>query len=992
MDSISLSDLLNNAKKNGVEQYTDEELEQKAFELYFVNEPDNDVISDILMEGYRRGNELIKSLVADAIYKGDHGMQENKAHAWTLANEAFAAGLPMGAYVLAQIYIDREENQTNGDLFLAELLLSVVKDELPWANDMLTGLQALKEEGEDMESIDFMEMNDHHLVDAMNYYTALTWKHDAQGYRGVADILRKWPCFQRNLSAMDFYEKGALCPNPDPKCQYMLAHKYTGLKRHKEAFDLYMKAFDGGYRKASVEIAHALWFGIGTGKKQKEAQKFFVEAVKGTYISADYAYKHFFGNASKLYCEAERLYFEDGDTESAVEKYIEAYKAGNPLAAYKLAWIFCYTTKYKGKIHIPEAKRWMENFINTDGFDDVKVQQKLKSKVTFEFGAYEILGRCYSLEYYLAATGQIDTYSSDCYSKAAKCYEKEGVYRFAVRMMVCDAMINGSAAMRKKKLNDALDYIDKNRRKIRSYYYGDYDETETDRIYILFGQDITDESIFGKHRVEQAKTVFTRLEKRIEQFHRACDYLLAGEYYLAVNKVEKAIEYLEQGAERYGDDTNYCKMLLGVAMFKGKSTSDDEPEGKALHDKVMDYCNELGKFSPELSQVVRTGLLINETLSYFWYDEESQKIYAEKLEDTVELLDRYIKWSYDPHFHMTILAKFILHYYYTTRRDMVTQANKLLQLAHWNGSIEAAAIRSKGECFGVKLDGSNVNDEPKPKSRPIPRASRKPFPILNLILIVLAIAAVVLVRRMDQMSYRSITEEEALERAQEIKVALPDQEVTLLNSGETQKLKVGKTVKVLGVYKTRLNKGNAPRVYWTNQKYLMELPDGTRAYGPLMETAIGQLTVLPEGDTAVITAVKKAKKNPKVQATGAESRFEYAYTLEGHKDPYALEDLHIYFPERVAYLAKGLREEDFAITCDTIGENKKDFQKMKKFFLYDIRPITKKTGFFVFPKYQIWNEFLLQSWARKLMVFAAYVIELLLIFIWIPRFIRKLKD
>ena len=291
----------------------------------------------------------------------------------------------------------------------------------------------------------------------------------------------------------------------------------------------------------------------------------------------------------------------------------------------------------------------------------------------------------------------------------------------------------------------------------------------------------------------------------------------------------------------------------------------------------------------------------------------------------------------------------------------------------------------------------NFNKKPaSPKStkspKPIPTTPRKHFPIVNLILLLLAIVAIVLVRRMDQMSFRSITEEEAVEMAQEIKVTIPDQEVTQLNSGETQKLKVGKTVKVLGVYKTRLNKGNAPRVYWTNQKYLMELPDGTRAYGPLMETAIGQLTVLPEGDTAVITAVKKAKKNPKVQATGAESRFEYAYTLEGHKDPYALEDLHIYFPERVAYLAKGLREEDFAITCDTIGENKKDFQKMKKFFLYDIRPITKKTGFFVFPKYQIWNEFLLQSWARKLMVFAAYVIELLLIFIWIPRFIRKLKD
>lgn len=1009
MDSISLSDLLNNAKKNGVEQYTDEELEQKAFELYFVNEPDNDAISDILMEGYRRDNELIKSLVADAIYKGDHGMQENKALAWTLANDAFAAGLPMGAYVLAQIYIDREENQTNGDLFLAELLLSVVKDELPWANDMLTGLQALKEEGEDMESIDFMEMNDHHLVDAMNYYTALTWKHDARGYRGVADILRKWPCFQRNLSAMDFYEKGALCPNPDPKCQYMLAHKYTGLKRHKEAFDLYMKAFDGGYRKASVEIAHALWFGIGTGKKQKEAQKFFVEAVKGTYISADYAYRYFFGDASKLYREADHLYKEEKDTDAAVEKYIKAYDAGNPVAAYKIAKILCFTAKYHGEIHIPEAKQWIETFLATDGFNDDKVIKKLEDTTPFEYGAHLTIARCYSLEYYMFVTKQIDDYSSDCFRKAADYYKKAGYHVSAARMMLCDAMLSASSVTRKHKINEAIDYIDKNKYKIG--FYEEYHETAIDRIYILFGQDITDENIFGKYKVERAKTVFSRLQARIKEHGFYYDYLLAGEYYFAIGKVDQALPYFEKGAEGHGDAANYCKMFLGHAKFKDTAYCDELMESSSYNYDIVDR--------------IKAENYLSDSFGWFLYDDESQVNHAMNVHSHKENMDLEIKHSYDTYFYITTLAKLILCYHNRSNGEKIKEANKLLQLAHWSGSIEAASLRNSGKFLDVALDGSNVIETPNPNMylvelqrpdpaptptsprnfnkkpaspksikspKPIPTTPRKHFPIVNLILLLLAIVAIVLVRRMDQMSFRSITEEEALERAQEIKVALPDQEVTLLNSGETQKLKVGKTVKVLGVYKTRLNKGNAPRVYWTNQKYLMELPDGTRAYGPLMETAIGQLTVLPEGDTAVITAVKKAKKNPKVQATGAESRFEYAYTLEGHKDPYALEDLHIYFPERVAYLAKGLREEDFAITCDTIGENKKDFQKMKKFFLYDIRPITKKTGFFVFPKYQIWNEFLLQSWARKLMVFAAYVIELLLIFIWIPRFIRKLKD
>lgn len=263
---------------------------------------------------------------------------------------------------------------------------------------------------------------------------------------------------------------------------------------------------------------------------------------------------------------------------------------------------------------------------------------------------------------------------------------------------------------------------------------------------------------------------------------------------------------------------------------------------------------------------------------------------------------------------------------------------------------------------------------------------------LKTLLFFLGIALIVLIRRMDQMSFRAITEEEALELAQDIKVTLADQEVTLLATGETQKLKVGKTVKVLGVYKKKLNKGNSPRVYWTNQLYLMELPDGQRAYGPLMETAVGQLNVLTvtdsamqsTTDTVVITAVKKLKQNPTVQATGEESRFDYAYTLEGRQETYALEDLHIYFPQRVAYLAKGLREEDFTVGRDTLAENKKDAQSLKKFFLYDIRPFTKRVGFYVFPRYQVWNEFLLQRWFRNLMVFFAYLLEigLIVLLIW----------
>lgn len=258
----------------------------------------------------------------------------------------------------------------------------------------------------------------------------------------------------------------------------------------------------------------------------------------------------------------------------------------------------------------------------------------------------------------------------------------------------------------------------------------------------------------------------------------------------------------------------------------------------------------------------------------------------------------------------------------------------------------------------------------------------------RILILAAAIIAIVLVRRMDQMSYRPITEEEAAALAQKIKVTIPDQEIQLIGSDKTQKLKVGASVKMLGVYKHKLNKGHSPRVYWATQEYLIELPDGRRGHGPLMETALGQKTILPSGDTAVIASVKKLNKAPKINASGLESRFPYAYTLKDQQGQYALEDLHIYFPQRVTYLADGLTPDQF-----TSGEEElTGARKVLKFLAYDIRPVTKKPGYFLFPKYQIWNEYLLKSGFRKWLIFLAYLLEFLFIFRWIPRWIRGRRE
>lgn len=297
-----------------------------------------------------------------------------------------------------------------------------------------------------------------------------------------------------------------------------------------------------------------------------------------------------------------------------------------------------------------------------------------------------------------------------------------------------------------------------------------------------------------------------------------------------------------------------------------------------------------------------------------------------------------------------------------------------------NGTVShgSASIPQDNSSYG---DIDNRGHEPPHENEPYVNVSGPSF-FKVLLFIVLAVA-IVLIRRMDQMSYRHISEEEALELAQEVKVSIADQEIQLLDSldsQEKQALKTGTTVKVLGVYMQKLNKGNSPRVYWTNQHYLIELPDGRRGFGPLMETAIGERTVLAEGDTAVITAVKKLKNAPTVVATGRTSQFNYAYTLEGHKEQYALEDLHIYFPQRLAYLGEGLTEESFTAGSDTLNGSQKIIAKVKKFFLYDIRPITKKNGFFLFPKYQTWNEFYLKRWFRMILIGLAYLVEIILIY------------
>ena len=654
----------------------DKELQEKINQVYFSVHPDYSLCANLIIEGVNRDNGFAKSIAADALYDDNHGFNQDRELSWKYACEAHWEGWPMGAYVLAKFY----RAQAKYDLAIS--LLEDIKGKISWADSLLKNIRA---ENPNYATNEYdLVTNEHSRLDVFNYHLLKACHGNPESCRIVGDIISKVPAYGMMAPASVWYEKGALCANPDPKCMFKTACNYTCQKRHKEAFNLYMKAYEAGYDRAVVQIAHALWFEIGVKRADhiKEARKYFIKA----------AYLH-------------RITEE------------------------------------------PEYNRYLYSYYVVNNFFKDTDSEGVSADDWYELG------------------------DSSLGSDALKCYEKAA------------------------KLG-----LEKAKFELARYYNNKYDY---DRKY---------------------------------------------------------------GSKK--GDSDYLKK----AIFWFRQASDSKREKDLL---------ELEKTKP------------------------------------------------------------------------VIQRKKRRTKTSWR----------------LKSTGKKIS---------------------FFVRIALFILAIVLIRRMDQMSYQPISEEQAMEMAREVKIAIPDQEIKLLDNEGSQNLKVGSSVKVLGIYKPQLNKGDSP-FQLDNTNYLLQFADSTRGYGPLIEAVIGQRTLLPEGDTVTITAVKNAKKAPKVQATGETSQFNYSYTLEGRKQQYAEEDLNIVSqatPQCVTYLGEGLHAEDFAPTTDSISNFQSFIGKAKKFILYDIRPVTKKNGFFLFPKYQKWNEFKLSSGFRTFIIWLAYIIELLLIIIILNRFFK----
>lgn len=93
---------------------------------------------------------------------------------------------------------------------------------------------------------------------------------------------------------------------------------------------------------------------------------------------------------------------------------------------------------------------------------------------------------------------------------------------------------------------------------------------------------------------------------------------------------------------------------------------------------------------------------------------------------------------------------------------------------------------------------------------------------------------------------------------------------------------VGTQVKVLAIYQKGLNGNTKPYYYNIYQKRLIELPDGTRGYAKFPEACLGMKLKGKEGNTHVITDIRKNKEQP--------DKAPYSIFIDGGKQSCKLSD------------------------------------------------------------------------------------------------------
>lgn len=219
------------------------------------------------------------------------------------------------------------------------------------------------------------------------------------------------------------------------------------------------------------------------------------------------------------------------------------------------------------------------------------------------------------------------------------------------------------------------------------------------------------------------------------------------------------------------------------------------------------------------------------------------------------------------------------------------------------------------------------------------------------------------------LSYKPVSEEEALEKAIEMKTSVATKMTVLSDSVYEKDVAAGTPIKVLGAYMRDLSYRNdeyhnlSPRNYTPGQYYYIELADGTRGAAMLPEALIGRRMVITKGDdagdTLTVSSVKKNKSN---------DTYPFDYYAEGKKTPYHWGEFSCMNEEvkMVVY------------SCPLLNVPKEKLWKVTWVPPFMKIPVYMRGGFFLFPRFKSWHAFLIVPLARWAISIAVWLLLLFL--------------
>lgn len=229
-----------------------------------------------------------------------------------------------------------------------------------------------------------------------------------------------------------------------------------------------------------------------------------------------------------------------------------------------------------------------------------------------------------------------------------------------------------------------------------------------------------------------------------------------------------------------------------------------------------------------------------------------------------------------------------------------------------------------------------------------------------------------------KLSYKPLTEEAALKRAIPMKTVFPTTMQVMSGSDKKEiEIKAGTPIKFLGACMKLLNNRvdgktdfhhpsyiMSPRVYTPSQLFLIETEDGIRGAAFLPEAIIGRKIEITKGDemgqTFVVSGIKKIKSDDK---------YPYEFSVEGSDKTFKWDSFK-----------QLTKDTEIVIYNNPFGGVSEEMQhKIARVPKFMPIPKHEQNGFFLFPRFKVWNMYYLKPFLRSLVVLILLWIILLVV-------------